>query len=116
MTLLELFVAFLASFLVGAFAIFVAAIIVVNDWEPLHAVVSALVGGVLWTTATGIGHVVALVLVLVAWIIALNVIYRGDWRHAAVLGFFAWACAFLVLVSLQAFLPFEFGIFGIPGL
>lgn len=114
--LFDLALAFVVSALAGTFAIFVAAVVVVGDWDVFHALVSAVIGGILWTMAAGISHPVATGLVLVGWVIALDVIYLGDWRHAAVVGFFAWACAFLVLASLQAIFSVEFGIFGIPGI
>ncbi|MFA9516152.1 hypothetical protein ACERIT_02870 [Halopenitus sp. H-Gu1] len=106
-------VAFLVSLLVGGLAIFIAASIVVDSRSYEHAVVTALIGAIVWAIAgafTGV-PLVGELLPLLAWIGVIKWRYRASWIDAGIMGFLAWAAAILVL----AVLPFA-GIdaFGVP--
>jgi hypothetical protein len=113
---LDPIVAFLAGLLAGGFAIFVAAIVVVDVWNYARAVVTAFLGGLLWALAAELSHPVATVLVLFLWIVVINVAYPGGWSEAAVVGFFAWATALLVFFLADVLFGIEVAVFGIPGM
>ena len=112
----DILISFLVSLAVGGISIFLASAFVTNKWEVTHAIGAALAGGVLWAIAIGIGHPVAVVLILVAWIIIIDVIYPGGWQQAVAIGCLAWFSSFLVLMMAETIFDLELDAFGIPAL
>lgn len=100
MSVLSSLVTFLASLLVGGLAIFVAASIVTGKRSYEHAVVTALVGAIVWgITDAFLGWLPLIgdLLPLVAWVWAVRWRYRESWITAGIIGLLAWVAAVLLL-------------------
>lgn len=93
-------IAFVASLLIGALGLYVAARFVAGNRSYEHAVVTALIGAIVWGLAamflTGV-PVVGSVLPLIAWVWVVKWRYRSSWVEAAIIGFLAWVVVVLVL-------------------
>lgn len=93
-------IAFVASLLIGALGLYVAARFVAGSRSYEHAVVTALLGAIVWGLAamflTGV-PVVGAVLPLIAWVWVVKWRYRASWVEAAIIGFLAWVVVVLVL-------------------
>lgn len=96
-------VAFVVSLLVGGLAIFIAASVVADVRDYGHAVVTALVGALVWAVSELLLSWVPLVgefVPLVAWVWVIRGRYGVSWIHAGIIGFIAWGSAILVLTVL----------------
>nr|WP_115865102.1 hypothetical protein [Halorussus litoreus] len=129
MALLDLLIGFVVALLIGAFGIYVGARVIVdrNDYE--YAILTALVGALVWWVITGlfglitwipilgdIASVVASLLALLAWVYVINARYPGGWGKAIGIGVVAWLSVWIVLVVLEALQIVDAGAIGIPGL
>lgn len=114
--LLEVILAFVISVGIGGISIFLASAFVVNEWEISHAIAATLAGGVFWSIAIGVGHPLAVFLILIAWILTINIIYPGEWQQAVAIGCLAWFTSFLVLMMAESLFDLELEAFGIPAL
>ncbi|WP_368276127.1 hypothetical protein [Halorussus litoreus] len=127
--MLDLLIGFVVALLIGAFGIYVGARVIVdrNDYE--YAILTALVGALVWWVITGlfglitwipilgdIASVVASLLALLAWVYVINARYPGGWGKAIGIGVVAWLSVWIVLVVLEALQIVDAGAIGIPGL
>lgn len=110
---------FLVSLLVGTVAInFGARVLVDRDTGFRRAVVTALIGSVVYTLmGFFLGWIPFLgpLLMLLAWIAVVNWQYPGGWGTAAGIGFVAWVVALLLLYGLAALDVITAEAIGIPG-
>jgi len=112
-------VAFAVNLLIGGAALYVAARYVVFRDRPgtlnyEHAVVTALLGAVVWA-ALSVVPVVGVLLALVGWIAVIHWRYPGDWLDAGKLGLAAWAAAVVILAVLELLGVRTLTALGVPG-
>ncbi|RQG93778.1 hypothetical protein [Natrarchaeobius chitinivorans] len=111
-------VVFLVSLLLGAVGIYAGARIIVgaNDFD--HAIVTALLGAIVWTV---VGYLVGWipllgpVVALVAYVGVINWRYSTDWTAAAMIGLLAWITVLAVLYVLALVGVTGFEAVGVPG-
>jgi len=107
-------VTFVASALTGGVAIHAGALIASDGRGYAHAVLTALVGAVVWALLEPV-PVIGGLLALVAWIAVIRWRYRGGWLRAVVTGTAAWAAAVVVLAALDLFGVGSMSALGVPG-
>ena len=107
-------VTFLVALLVGGLAIYLGAGLVVGSDDYGHAVVTALLGAIVWALTSWI-PLVGLLVALVVWVGVVNWRYPGGWGDAAVIGVVAWLSALVILFVLNAILGLGVRALGVPG-
>ena len=110
---------FVVSLLIGGVAIHIAARHVVYRREPgggtlEHAVVTALMGALVWALFAWIPLVGSL-LALVGWVGVIRWRYPGGWLKAGVTGGAAWAAAVVALALLDLLGLGSVSALGVPG-
>ena len=111
-------VVFLVSLLLGAVGIYVGARVIVgaNDFD--HAIVTALLGAIVWAVFGALVGWIPLLgplVALVAYIGVINWRYSTSWTAAAMIGLLAWL-TILVMLYVLAFLGITgFEAVGVPG-
>lgn len=116
---IEGLIVFAVSLLVGGLAIHLAARYVTYRRQPggltfEHAVVTALLGAVVWAVLEWIPLLGSL-LALVGWIAVIRYRYPGGWMKAALTGAGAWAAAVVTLAALELLGVGAVSALGIPG-
>ncbi|NKE35057.1 hypothetical protein GWG54_04335 [Natronococcus sp. JC468] len=111
-------VVFLVSLLIGAFGIFVGAKVVVDTEDYTYALITALIGAIVWAVVgLFLGWIPLLgpILVFLAYLAVINARYPGGWIDALVITIVAWL-AVLVVLYVLAFLGLTaFEAAGVPG-
>ncbi|MFP8958378.1 hypothetical protein ACLI4Y_16815 [Natrialbaceae archaeon A-CW3] len=111
-------VVFLVSLLLGAVGIYVGARVIVgaNDFD--HAIVTALLGAIVWAVFGALVGWIPLLgplVALVAYIGVINWRYSTSWTAAAMIGLLAWL-TILAMLYVLAFLGITgFEAAGVPG-
>ncbi|RQG89289.1 hypothetical protein EA462_12000 [Natrarchaeobius halalkaliphilus] len=111
-------VVFLASLLIGALGIYVGARVIVGAGDYDHAIVTALIGAIVWAVVgffVGWIPLLGPLLALVAYVAVVNVRYPGDWTAAAMIGLVAWVTVLIALYVLAAVGITGFDAIGVPG-
>ncbi len=117
LTLIEGILVFVVSLLVGGLGIYVGASVISGETSYEHALVTALIGAVIWAvTAFLFGWIPLLgpILVFVAYLAVINWRYPGGWGAAAGIALVAWLTSFVALYLLT-FLGFSIDALGVPG-
>ena len=118
MAILDSLFVFVVSLLVGGFAIYVAGRLVAGVDDYSHAVVTALLGALVWGI---LGFLVGWIpllgplVVLVVYVGVINWRYPGGWVQAVVIAVAAWLAALVVLFLLAVAGVSSFGAVGVPG-
>jgi hypothetical protein len=118
MGLIDSLVGFVVSLLVGGFGIYVGARVVVGDSDYGHAVVTALVGAVVWAVVSlllGWLPLVGLLLTLAAYVAVVNWRYPGGWVEAAGIALVAWVASLVAIAALSVLGLARLSAFGVPG-
>ena len=118
MALIDSLVIFVVSLLIGGLGIYAGARILTNARSYSHALITALIGAVVWAvTAFFLGWIPLLgpLLVLVAYIAVVNWRYPGGWATAAGISLVAWLTAVAVLYILGVLNVVAFSAVGVPG-
>ena len=118
MALVDSLVVFLVSLLVGALGIYVGAAVVTGREDYTYAVVTALVGAVVWAIVGFLFGWIPLLgplLVLVAYVAVINYRYPGGWGDAVLVAFVAWLTVLVVLYVLAFLGASSFDAVGVPG-
>lgn len=118
MGIIDSVVGFVVSLLVGGFGIYVGARFVVDESDYGHAVVTALIGAVVWAVVglfLGWIPLLGVVLTLVAYIAVVNWRYPGGWVEAAGIALVAWAASLVALAVLSVLGFGSLSAFGVPG-
>ena len=118
MGVLDSVVGFVVSLLVGGLGIYVGGRLVagVNDYG--HAVVTALLGAVVWAVVglfLGWIPLVGIVVTYLAYVAVVNWRYPGGWLDAAGIALVAWVASLVVLAVLSAVGVGSLSAFGVPG-
>lgn len=107
-------VTFVVSVLLGGVAIHVGALVASDARGYAHAVLTALVGAVVWALLEPVPLIGGL-LALVAWVAVVRWRYPGGWLRAGATGVVAWAAAVVVLAALDLFGVGGVSALGVPG-
>lgn len=118
MALIDSLIVFIVSLLIGALGIYVGARIVADVDDYGYAIVTALIGAIVWVViAFFFGWIPLLgpLLALLAYIAVINTRYPGGWANAIVISLIAWVAALIVLYVLGVLGITAFEAIGIPG-
>jgi hypothetical protein len=119
MAVLDSVIVFLVSLLIGALGIYVGARVVADYDDYTYAIVTALIGAVVWVVVSFfVGWIPLLgpLLALVAYLGVIQWRYPGGWLDAAGIALIAWLAALVVLYVLGLLEIVAFEATGIPGL
>lgn len=118
MALLDSIVVFLVSLLIGALGIYVGARVVANVDNYGYAIVTALIGAIVWAVVSFfVGWIPFLgpLLTLLAYIAVVNYRYPGGWMNALLIALVAWVASLIVLYLLAFVGLATFDAVGVPG-
>lgn len=118
MTLLESLVVFVVSLLIGALGIYVGARITTGAEDYTYAIITALIGAIVWVVISfffGWIPLLGPILALIAYIAIINWRYPGGWMNAIAIALIAWLSAFVVLYMLSLLGVTTFEAMGVPG-
>ncbi|MFW6437293.1 MAG: hypothetical protein ACOCYZ_06640 [Halococcoides sp.] len=116
--MLDSLVVFVVSLLIGAFGIHVGARVLTGTDEFSRAIVTALVGSIVWVVVAAlVGWIPFLgpILALFAYLAVIDLRYPGGWFVAIGITVFAWFASFVVLYALSAVGLTAFEAVGVPG-
>lgn len=105
MALIDLVIGFVVSLIIGALGIYVGARVIVNRDDYEYAIITALIGAVVWwVVAALVGWIPLLgpLLALLAWIYVINARYPGGWVNAIGIALVAFVTVWVVLLVLNA--------------
>ncbi|MFP8957110.1 hypothetical protein ACLI4Y_10300 [Natrialbaceae archaeon A-CW3] len=111
-------IVFVVSLLIGALGIYVGARVIVDTEDYTYAVVTALIGAVVWAVVgLFLGWIPLLgpALVLLAYLAVINARYPGGWVQAAAITLVAWVSVLVVLYVLAFLGVTTFDAAGVPG-
>lgn len=118
MALLESLIVFVVSLLVGGLGIYAGSRVFTNTHSYERALVTALLGAVVWAIAgffVGWIPLLGPLLVLIAYLAVVNWQYPGGWTTAAGIALVAWATSAVVIYALAALNVIAAGAVGVPG-
>jgi len=118
MALVDSLVVFVVSLLIGGIGIYVAARVVVDESDYGYAVVTALIGAIVWgIVGFFLGWIPLLgpLLTFLAYIGVINARYPGGFWDAVVISLVAWLASAIVLYLLAALGFVTFQAVGVPG-
>ncbi|MDG5761859.1 hypothetical protein QA600_21285 [Natronococcus sp. A-GB1] len=116
--MIDSLVVFVVSLLIGAFGIFVGARIVVDTEDYTYALITALIGAIVWAVVgffLGWIPLLGPLLVFVAYLAVINARYPGGWIEAIVITVVAWLSVLVVLYVLAVIGVTGFEAAGVPG-
>lgn len=115
---LESIVVFVVSLLIGALGIYVGARVIVDAQDYSYAILTALIGAIVWgVVGFFFGWIPLLgpLLVFVAYLAVINARYPGDWMEAIGITLIAWVSVLVVLYILAFVGVTGFEAAGVPG-
>ncbi|WP_265107851.1 hypothetical protein [Halosolutus halophilus] len=118
MSLLESSIVFAVSLLIGAVGIYAGAKVIVDAEDYTYAIVTALIGAIVWgLVGFFFGWIPLLgpLLVFVAYLTVINARYPGGWVDAAAITIVAWISVLVVLYVLALLGVTGFEAVGVPG-
>ncbi|MCU4924879.1 hypothetical protein OB905_02625 [Halobacteria archaeon AArc-dxtr1] len=114
----ESLIVFVVSLLIGALGIYLGARVIVDTEDYTYAIVTALLGAVVWAVVGfffGWIPLLGPLLVLVAYLAVVNARYPGGWVQAAAITLVAWVSVLVVLYVLALVGVTGFEAAGVPG-
>lgn len=108
---------FVVSLLTGGLGIYLGALFVVGETDPVNALVTGVIGAVVWVVAGALFGWIPLVgqlLVLVAYAGMVKRRYPGDWRDALGIALVAWLVTLVVLSVLATLGVATYRAVGVP--
>ncbi|THE62998.1 hypothetical protein D8Y22_21380 [Salinadaptatus halalkaliphilus] len=117
--MIDSLIVFVVSLLIGALGIYVGAKAIVDSEDYTYALITALIGAVVWgVVGFFFGWVPLLgpLLVFVAYLAVINARYPGGWVDAAAITLVAWIAVLVVLYVLAILGVTGFDAVGVPGL
>ena len=118
MTLIDSLVVFAVSLLIGALGIYVSASLIVDAQDYTYAIVTALIGAIVWgVVGFFLGWIPLLgpLLVFIAYLAVINARYPGGWTQAIGITLVAWISVLVVLYILAIVGVTGFEAAGVPG-
>lgn len=119
MAIVDSVVVFVVSLLIGALGIYVGARAVVGSDDYSYAIVTALIGAIVWVVAAFfLGWVPLLgpLAALFAYVTVINIRYPGGYLEAVAIALLAWVASLAVLYVLALLNIAAFEAVGVPGL
>ncbi|SDK91542.1 hypothetical protein [Natronorubrum texcoconense] len=116
--MIESLVVFVVSLLIGAIGIYAGAKVIVDSEDYTYALVTALLGAIIWgVVGFFFGWIPLLgpLLVFVAYLAIINARYPGGWVDAAAITIVAWLSVLIVLYVLALVGVTGFDAVGVPG-
>ncbi|MFC6718248.1 hypothetical protein ACFQGT_11470 [Natrialbaceae archaeon GCM10025810] len=111
-------IVFVVSLLIGALGIYLGAKVIVGADDYSYAIVTALIGAIIWgVVGFFLGWIPLLgpLLVLIAYLAVINWRYPGSWVQAAAITIVAWISVLIVLYVLAVVGITGFESVGVPG-
>ena len=102
MALIDLVIGFVVSLLIGALGIYVGARVIANRDDYEYAIITALIGAVVWWVIATFIPIIGSILALIAWIYVINARYPGGWLNAIGIALVAFVTVWVVLLILSA--------------
>jgi len=118
MALIDSAIVFVVSLLIGAIGIYVGAWLVSDFQNYTYAVVTALIGAIVWAVVGfffGWIPFVGPVLTFLAYLAVINARYPGGFVDAVIISIIAWLASLVVLYVLALLNIFTFQALGVPG-
>jgi steroid 5-alpha reductase family enzyme len=118
MALIDSIIVFVVSLLVGALGIYLGARIITDYEDYTYAIVTALLGAIIWAVFGFLFGWIPLlgpILALVAYVAVINYRYPGGWVDAILISLIAWVASLAVLYVLALFGIGAFEAVGVPG-
>lgn len=118
MATIDSVIVFVVSLLIGALGIYVGARVISDHDDYTYAIVTALIGAVVWAIVGFLfGWIPFLgpLLVLVAYVAVINFRYPGGWVNAIMIALIAWIASLIVLYVLALVGIGGFEAVGVPG-
>lgn len=108
---------FVTCLVTGGLGIYVGARLVVGEEDPVHALITGLIGAVIWVIAgIVVGWIPVLgqlvVLFIYTWMV--NRRYPGGWNSALKIALIAWTITVIVLIPLAALGFVTYEVIGVP--
>ncbi len=116
--MIESLIVFAVSLLIGALGIYLGAKFIVDAEDYSYAVITALIGAVVWAVVGfffGWIPLLGPLLVFVAYLAVINARYPGGWIDAAAITIVAWISVLVVLYVLAVIGVTGFEAVGVPG-
>lgn len=116
--MIENIVVFVVSLLIGALGIFLGAKVVVDAEDYTYALITALIGAIVWAVVGlffGWIPLLGPILVFIAYLAVINARYPGGWIDAAAITIIAWLSVLVVLYALAFLGVTGFDAVGVPG-
>ncbi|SIS01828.1 hypothetical protein [Natronorubrum thiooxidans] len=111
-------IVFVVSLLIGAVGIYTGAKVIVDAENYTYAIVTALLGAIVWSiVGFFLGWIPLLgpLLVFIAYLAVINARYPGGWVDAAAITIVAWLGVLVVLYVLALVGATGFDAIGVPG-
>jgi steroid 5-alpha reductase family enzyme len=118
MALIDSVIVFVVSLLIGALGIYVGARVITDTDDYSYALITALIGAIVWTiVAFLIGWIPLLgpIVALIAYVGVINYRYPGGWLNAIGIALIAWLASLLVVAVLATLGVTTFDAAGVPG-
>lgn len=118
MALVDSVIVFVVSLLIGALGIYVGARVIAGRDDYQYAIVTALIGAIVWTVvASFFGWIPLLgpLAALFAYVTVINLRYPGGYLKAIAIAVVAWAASLVVLYVLALLDVAAFEALGVPG-
>jgi len=118
MALVDSIIVLVVSLLVGALGIYVGARVITDEDDYTYAIVTALIGAVIWAVLgflVGWIPLVGPLVVFIAYVTVINLRYPGGWVNAILISLIAWLAAVVVLYVLAVVGITSFEAVGVPG-
>ena len=118
MALVDSIIVFVVSLLIGALGIYIGARVVTGYDDYTYAIVTALIGSIIWVVvAFFLGWIPLLgpLLALIAYVAVINYRYPGGWMNAVAISLIAWIASLVVLYVLALLGIASFEAAGVPG-
>ncbi|ARS90194.1 hypothetical protein [Natrarchaeobaculum aegyptiacum] len=116
--MIESLIVFVVSLLIGALGIYLGAMVIVDAEDYTYAIITALIGAVVWAVVgffLGWIPLLGPVLVFIAYLAVINTRYPGGWIDAAAITIVAWLSVLVVLYVLAFLGVTGFEAAGVPG-
>ena len=118
MALIDTIIVFVVSLLIGALGIYVGARVLTHTDDYTYAIVTALIGSIVWAViAFLLGWIPFLgpLIALVAYLAVINWRYPGGWGSAIGIALVAWVSVLVILYVLALLGLATFQAVGVPG-
>ena len=116
--MIESLIVFAVSLLIGATGIYLGAKVIVDAEDYTYAIITALIGAVVWALVGfffGWIPLLGPLLVFLAYLAVINARYPGGWVDAAAITLVAWISVLVVLYILAILGVTGFEAVGVPG-